>query len=85
MAETEKYAFVQSFTYTQTVKPPFIIPVHFSALIVHVFCSLNNHPYKERIIILDVLLLKVSCFCVSPSESMVLTHNIPGTIVSEKK
>jgi hypothetical protein len=28
MAETEKYALAGSFTYTYTVKPPTLIPVH---------------------------------------------------------
>ena len=72
--------------HTHTVKPPFIIWAHcFSTLIFHVFWSPNNRPYKECIIILDALLLQVSFSCVNPSEFMVLTHNIPETIVSEKK
>jgi hypothetical protein len=44
-----------------------------------------NSPYKQCIIISDASFLDVSFYCISCSEFLVLTHNIPGMIVSKKK
>jgi hypothetical protein len=43
------------------------------------------HSYEQGIIILFALSLKVSFSSTSHSEFLVLTHNILGMIVSEKK
>jgi hypothetical protein len=68
------------------VKPLSIIPVCiiFPQLL-YIFSGPEGHPYKQCIIMSDASFLKVSFYCVSCSEFLVLTHNIPRMMVSEKK
>jgi hypothetical protein len=43
------------------------------------------HPYNQRIIILDAVFLKVSLSHIIHSEFLVLTHSVPGMLISEGK